>query len=312
MTPPVLFLIFNRPDLVEQSFAPIRAAKPKQLFIAADGPRLGRDEEADFCRKSRAIVDQVDWNCEVKTLFRDKNLGCREAVSSAITWFFEHVEEGIILEDDCVADSSFFPFCAELLDRYRANNRVLSIAGRNHQNSIKRGRHSYYFSDFQHIWGWATWRRAWKLYSGHEDHFRVVESSGFLRSKFGDHAEKEFLRLFRKTLSGEIDSWGYLWLLNCWATKGVAVLPNADLVSNIGFDERATHTIGDSVDQRYNTINSIAFPLAHPPKIRVNYVADVFTFRNCFGYLQEPSLFARFHAKMQRTASKCLIKLRTY
>ena len=148
--PPVLFLVFNRPDLARRVFARIREARPAHLFIAADGPRPDHPDDVPACRETRLLAAQVDWPCEVKTLFRDANLGCRAAVSSAITWFFEHVEAGIILEDDCLPDLSFFPFCAELLERYRDDERITTISAMGYPRAGLCGRHSYFFS------GWTA------------------------------------------------------------------------------------------------------------------------------------------------------------
>ena len=158
---PVLFLIFNRPELTEKVFQKIQDAQPKYLFVAADGPRDNKYGEKDLCEKTRAVVlENITWECEVKTLFRTENLGCRTAVSSAINWFFENVEEGIILEDDTVPDNSFFSYCQALLEKYRNHEQIMMITGDNFQDGIKRGNGSYYFSRYVHIWGWASWRRA--------------------------------------------------------------------------------------------------------------------------------------------------------
>lgn len=165
-TPPTLFLIFNRPDLTAEAFSRIREAAPSQLFVAADGPCAGHPEDENLCQQARDVATRVDWDCDVHTLFRDENLGCKEAVSSAITWFFEHVEAGIILEDDCVPDLSFFPYCGKLLSRYAEDERIFAIGGNNFQPQGREYTASYYYSVYVHIWGWATWRRAWKHYDG--------------------------------------------------------------------------------------------------------------------------------------------------
>ena len=161
---PILFLIFNRPDTTFKVFEEIRKIKPAKLYIAADGPRPNVIGEEEKCTASRNIIKQVDWDCDVKTLFREKNLGCKIAVSSAISWFFENVEEGIILEDDTFPTQSFFWFCQELLDFYRNDSRIMHISGNNFQLGKIRGEGSYYFSKYNHIWGWATWKRAWRFY----------------------------------------------------------------------------------------------------------------------------------------------------
>ncbi len=157
---PILLLIFNRPDLTKKVFDQIKKAKPTQLFIAADGPRVGREHEQELCAQARATVDLIDWDCEVKTLFRDTNLGCGLGVSSAINWFFDHVEEGIILEDDCIPDLSFFSFCQTMLEQYRHDDRVAMISGTNVLPNQSVRESSYSFARYYDIWGWATWRRA--------------------------------------------------------------------------------------------------------------------------------------------------------
>ena len=156
---PVLFLVFNRSDTATQVFEKIRQVRPSRLYVAGDGPREGYNEEEKVA-KAREIATRVDWPCEVKTLFRDKNLGCAHGCSNAISWFFQHEEKGIILEDDCVPHLDFFTFCENLLDRYAEDERVTVVSGNNFQKGKWRGDASYYFSKFPHIWGWATWRRA--------------------------------------------------------------------------------------------------------------------------------------------------------
>ena len=162
---PILFLIFNRLDTTRRVFEEIRKQKPRQLFVASDGPRVNKDGEREIVEKTRKLVlDNIDWECEVKTLFRGENLGCKIAVSSAIDWFFENIEEGIILEDDCLPAQSFFGYCEELLEKFREDGRISVISGDNFQFGWRNTSDSYYFSKNCHIWGWATWRRAWERY----------------------------------------------------------------------------------------------------------------------------------------------------
>ena len=161
---PVLFLIFNRPETTEIVFSVIRKAEPPRLYVAADGPRPDYPNDAESCEIVRAIATDVNWDCKVKTLFRDQNLGCKLAASKAIDWFFEQELEGIILEDDCLPDQSFFWFCQELLGKYRDDTRIMHIGGTNFQFGKERTKYSYYFSRYAHVWGWASWRRAWKFY----------------------------------------------------------------------------------------------------------------------------------------------------
>ena len=158
---PILFITFNRPDTTKRVFEAIKKIKPKKLFISADGPRENKVGEKQKCLTVRSIFDNIDWDCEVKTLFQEKNLGCKIAATTAVTWFFQSVEEGIIIEDDCLPNKSFFLFCQKMLATYRKHEAIMHISGTNFQFGNKRGEASYYFSRCIHMWGWATWRRAW-------------------------------------------------------------------------------------------------------------------------------------------------------
>lgn len=246
MNTPVLFLIFNRSDTTSQVFEAIRAARPTRLYVAADGPRADRLNEFEACQETRRIATDVDWPCEVKTNFREKNLGCRRAVSGAISWFFEHEAEGIILEDDCLPDPSFFTYCATLLERYRDEPAVMCITGNNFQSSMGQWPYSYYFSIYNHIWGWASWRRAWANYDAEFSAFDPREAPKLLRkicnaTKFADYWSQNF----EKTKNNEIDTWDYAWTWSCWYNGGLTCTPRVNLVSNIGFGADATHT-GDA------------------------------------------------------------------
>lgn len=274
MTPPILFLIFNRPDLTQQSFASIREAQPKQLFIAADGPRPDREGEAALCEETRSIVAEVDWECDVKTLFREENLGCRQAVSSAISWFFEHVEEGIILEDDCVADPTFFPFCADLLTRYRDDERVMCITGNNFQQGRIRGTASYYFSVYNHCWGWATWRRAWQKYDLQMTRWPEFRDSYKLNQLLTPSASDKWREIFNSVFQGSVDTWDYQWTFSCWLNGGLTATPNGNLVRNIGFDHRATHTTDTQSTNSKLPVKPLVFPLVHPAGIEQDKSAD--------------------------------------
>lgn len=276
---PVLFLIFNRPDTTKIVFEAIRQAKPKQLFIAADGPREGRPDDARRCELVRQIASQIDWSCEVKTLFRDSNLGCKLAVSSAIDWFFSHVEEGIILEDDCLPNKSFFPYCTELLKAYRANDQVMHISGTNFQFGQKRGNASYYFSNYFHVWGWATWRRAWRLYD-----VNLIELDTFLaKNKIVNilklKSEQQYwTKVFNDVKRGEVNTWDYQWLFSIWANNGICITPNVNLISNLGFGADATHTV--ELDTRLANLKIEEMrEIIHPGKISINHLADRFTFQ---------------------------------
>lgn len=271
--PPVLMLGFNRPDLTEKSFRSIRIARPPALFIAVDGPRPNIAGETQLVQQVRSITEKVDWQCDVQTRFHDTNLGCRLAVSSAIEWFFKNVDSGIILEDDCVADPSFFPMCGELLRRYEDDERIWSITGCNLQNRL-RGDASYYFSRFHGVWGWATWKRAWKNYRFDKKVLRDYRASDDLPSWIGTEGANTWLEHFESTLDGRTDSWAYTWILNCWAAGALSIVANQKLVVNIGFDPRATHTFRDDFGLSQVELQRVEFPLRHPPNVAQDQVAD--------------------------------------
>lgn len=274
---PVLFIIFNRPDTTRQVFNRIKQAKPQQLFIAADGPRPHVPGELEKCRQTRDIIKEIDWECEVKNLFREENLGCKKAVSSAIDWFFANVEEGMILEDDCVPDISFFYYCQELLERYRDSDQIMHIGGSNFQFGKKWGKGSYYFSRFINIWGWATWRRAWHHYDVEMKKFPEFKQQNKMDKICGDARAGDYLlRTFERTYKGEIDTWDYQWLFSVWMQDGYGIIPNVNLISNIGFRHDGTHTKKEGLlsDLKTIPVNKIV----HPSEIIVSNNADIKSF----------------------------------
>jgi hypothetical protein len=247
MASPVLLLIFNRPDETAQSFAGIRRVRPPRLYIAADGPRANRPGEEELCMQTRRIIDAVDWPCTVKTLFRKRNLGCAKGVSTAISWFFQHEEEGIILEDDIVTHPDFFSFCELMLERYRHDERVMHISGMNMQFGIKRGEASYYFSEIMHCWGWASWRRAWQKFD-----YSMPGLAGFMsRDLAKKFASPDTVAHFRTMLqlvrNNTIDTWDTRWHYSIWHAGGLCLQSNINMVKNIGFSASATHTRGASL-----------------------------------------------------------------
>lgn len=279
----VLFLVFNRPDTTSLVFDKIRKAKPSRFYIACDGPREDYLGEKEKVKKVREIVTNVDWSCEIKTLFRDKNLGCKKGVSSAITWFFEHESQGIILEDDCLPHPDFFVFCDILLNHYCDDKRISIITGNNFQYGLSRGEASYYFSKYNHCWGWASWRRAWRHYQGDIEFWPEWRDSKSWINYMPDKIEQKYWRkIFDLVYEKKIDSWAYPWTCCNWKEGKISIAPNVNLVSNIGFREDATHT-------KYNKHPSSKLKtfgitnLKHPIKIERNIEADSFDFENHFG-----------------------------
>jgi len=257
-------------------FEAIARQKPEKLLVIADGPRSV--DEAIDCAEARSIIDLVDWDCDVSTNFSETNMGCRERVSSGISWVFEQCEEAIILEDDCLPHPTFFRFCDELVERYRYDERVMVISGDNFQAGHKRGMHSYYFSAYNHVWGWASWRRAWKLYDPGMKGWPERRGTSWLMETCQTPAAARFWRdKFDQVYSGRIDTWDYQWTFACWLHHGLSVLPNVNLVSNIGFGGKATHT-GDPTSVLANIPpEEMKFPLQHPTTVTRDEEADAYT-----------------------------------
>ena len=241
----VLFLVFNRLSTTIQTFGEIKKAKPPRLYIASDGARDAVKGEFEKVKEIRDyLISNIDWNCEVKTLFRDNNLGCKYAVSSAIDWFFENEEMGIILEDDCLPSQSFFWFCQELLIRYKDDKRIALISGYNKQNEWMQNNTNYFFSNFGGIWGWASWSRAWKHYDGEIidfDHFdKQNHFENLLGKKLGKKRRDE---IYKAVFEYNLSTWAYPWGFARHKQNGLSCVPVKSLIENIGFGEVATHTI---------------------------------------------------------------------
>ncbi|MGE0011512.1 MAG: glycosyltransferase family 2 protein [Azoarcus sp.] len=281
----VLFLVFNRPDVTAKCFEAIRAARPARLYVAADGPRADRLGEAERCEQVRMISTSVDWPCEVKTLFRSENLGCRRAVSGAIDWFFESEPEGVVLEDDCLASPDWFRFAEEMLERYRDDERIMCVSASHFHGAVHTPEHSYFFSRYNHCWGWASWRRAWALYDSDMSAWPALRNGEWLLSiGHGSRFFASYWRaMFERVHAEAIDSWAYRWTFSCWAQSGLSILPGRNLVSNIGFDEYATNTGTGNALEGATPLESLDFPLRHPGQVVTDVAADNWTDRNVYG-----------------------------
>ena len=291
LTTPVALLIFNRPDTTARVFEAIRQAKPPKLLVVADGPRADKPDDIEKCKAARAIVEGVDWDCEVLKNYSDLNLGCGKRPATGITWVFEQVEETIILEDDCLPHPSFFRFCQDLLDYYRNDQRIMAISGDNFQFGRKRTEYSYYFSRYNHIWGWASWRRAWKYFDYDLKLWPKIRKENWITSILENRkVVKYWTKNFQRTYEGDTTVWDYRWTFACWIQNGLTILPNVNLVSNIGFGEDATHTIASKSRVANLPVKEMNFPLKHPPFLLRHVEADDFTDRNLF----DSSLFSRF------------------
>jgi hypothetical protein len=278
---PVLFLVFNRPDETEKVFEVIRSIAPKRLYIAADGPRYDRKGEPELCKRVREIVTDIDWECEVKTLFREKNLGCKYAVSEAINWFFLQEERGVILEDDCIPDLTFFPYCEQLLEKYKDDEQIISISGTNLGYEF-RSQYSYGFSRFMNMWGWATWRRSAKLIDYDMKVWKKMAfKSFFLQRKlqknffaFDYNWVKFWLYHFNETAFGKIDTWDYQWIFTQLYYNKVSIFPAKNLIKNIGFSNLATHTFHLDHPVSELSLKEIIFPLTNPLSKKINILYE--------------------------------------
>ena len=296
MVPPLLLIAWRRPHTLRKVIDAIRPVAPMRVFVACDGPNPDRPDEADKVAATRAVIeDKIDWPCHIERLYAETNQGCRLGVSRAISWFFEQVEEGIILEDDCVPHPDFFPYCATLLERYRHDTRVWCISGNNFQNGRWRGDGSYYFSRYNHCWGWASWRRCWRHYDADLLQWPALKASGLLQTIFENPEEARYwTRIWDRLLAeGEPDTWDYQWTFTCLANGGLTTLPNRNMVSNIGHGEDATHTISTACSLHAPSSQGIG-TIHHPSFVVRDTSADRLTFNSIY----TQSIFKRTWAKI--------------
>ena len=293
---PVALLIFNRPDTTRLVFDAIRAVRPRRLLVVADGPRPEKHGEVERCREARSLIDAVDWDCRIDTNFADENLGCMRRVSSGLGWVFQQVEEAIILEDDCLPHATFFPFCQELLKHFRYEPRIAQISGANFQFGRRSSAHSYYFSRYNHIWGWASWRRAWELNDNEMTGWPEFRDNNLLAGILSDKKEVSYwTEVLNKVYAGKIDTWDCRWSLSCWKNGLLTVIPSVNMISNIGFGPGATHT---PVPNRFAVMQTenMNFPLSHPAIIEPDFDADAFTGKTMY---REYSMIRQFVAALR-------------
>jgi hypothetical protein len=312
MRSPVLFLIFNRPDTTQRVFNSIREAQPPRLYIVADGPRAHKPGEVDRCNEARRIATSVDWPCELKTLFREQNLGCKLSVSKGIDWFFDNEEEGLIIEDDVLPVSSFYPYCDELLERYRHDARVAFVSGSNNVASRYCSPDSYFFSYHILIWGWATWRRAWRNFDvTMKDWPKWRRDGGLRRMSQGKlFFERYWQDIFDRVYAGEVDTWDFQWNFACWKRGMVTAIPKYNQTFNLGFGADSTHTMATAPRFIRDSIpNPLDFPLQHPPKVEGNTPGDVTIDRLVYGI----SILSEARRVLRKTpwVGPILLKLRS-
>ena len=297
---PVAFIIFNRPDTTAKVFEAIRQAKPPKLLVVADGPRSS--DEAEKCEETRDIIKKIDWDCEVLTNFSEVNLGCGRRVSSGFDWVFSQVEEAILLEDDTLPDPSFFRFCQTLLERYRDDERVMHINGDNSANQ-DRTHYSYYFSKYIHSWGWASWRRAWQHYDHEMKSWAEFRKAGLLASICEDSDERQYwISIFEAMYTNPeaLDNWDVQWLYACWMQNGLSIIPQKNLVSNLGFNRAdAAHTTGDNLIRSKLKTSDIQ-EISHPPFMVKHRELD----RRSYDLLFNQQLKSKIYRRLLSTRKK--------
>ncbi len=284
MDKPLLLLLFNRPKETEILINRLRKIKPEKIYISQDGPRINFLEDQVLCKEVRNVIQKINWKCEIKTRYLKFNLGCRSSVSSAIDWFFNFEDDGIILEDDCIPSKSFFNFCAQMLNKFKNSENIFTISGSNFQKDNFVGEGDYYFSKYAHCWGWATWRRAWKYYDDNMKFWSKLKNSETWTKLHPNKYEKKYWsKIFNLVYSKKIDSWAYVWLASIWYLNGKSIIPNKNLIINIGFNEKATNTVSSSnIDLVNLNFQEMSDILSHPKEVKINTKADNFVFNNHF------------------------------
>ena len=271
--PAVAIIVFNRPDTVRQLLGRLADLRPRRLFVIGDGPRPRKAGEAELVAAVRDQVSRIGWPCDVLTDYSPENLGCRRRVVSGLDWVFRHVDEAVILEDDCLPTKSFMGYSAALLDRYRHDTRIGSVCGSLSVPAIPPVADDYFFSRYNLFTGWATWKRAWSLY----DDSMTPLINGSLHAVLAATFEQARARWYweyvlRRTHAEKINSWGYRWMLSCWANSMLAAFPRCTLVENVGFGDDATNTRGQAWYFRQQ-LGELVAPLRHPRSVFRN--ADI-------------------------------------
>ena len=269
---PVAIFIFNRPHCTEQLVHALAVVRPANLFVIADGPRNTSDIE--LCEQTRAIIDQIDWPCTIVKRYATSNIGCRESIPNGLNWVFEQVDACIILEDDCIPQPSFFPFCQELLSRYKHDERVMTVGGHRSDGPNELGTESYYFSKYPSVWGWATWKEKWAKYDLNMHQWAELKDSKWLDDVLQtSKAAAYWSRMFDQMKNG-LDAWDYALAYSCWLHNGLSIRSRVNMISNVGFGNDATHTHQTEMADIYANPIDIEFPLKHPPAISIDKEID--------------------------------------
>ncbi len=281
---PVVLCVFNRPELTKQVLDRILSIQPELLFVVADGARSDRPDDQALCLETRAIVESARAHCEVRVNYSDINMGCKNRIATGLDWVFSQVTEAIVLEDDCLADVSFFEYCDELLKRYRDCNDIHMISGSNYLMGRKFTEASYYFSRCYHIWGWATWSRAWKDFDVRMRRWPKLRESDWVENYLPTKEMSKVARyFFNETYAGRVDTWDYQWVLSGWLNNAYAIVPTVNLVTNIGFGAQATHLHNEDDPFANLHATSMKMPMKHPEMRIVDEAADLYEFDLLYG-----------------------------
>lgn len=296
----VAIFAFNRPANTRRVFEAVRAARPRRLFLCLDGPRPGNEQDQIKREEIITLFQEVDWDCEVHRNYAEVNLGCRERMGSGITWVFEHVDSAILLEDDCLPCPDFFRFCEEMLERYANDPRIGMIAGHREHLLRMNVKEEYYFDRLCTIWGWATWKRAWKRFDAKMTDWPELKQSDLLTSRFRNPRHATSLEgLFDQVHAGKLGSWAAAWALSCIRNDLLCIHPRMNLISNIGCGADSTHTKNNHTPWANRPFEPLPTELRHPETVRVNEREQNKTF-NC---LYAPTLTHRIQNRLKRLFS---------
>jgi hypothetical protein len=271
---PVALFVFNRPHVTAKNFQVLRALKPSRLFIIADGPRSGNFADENLCREVRDIVEVIDWPCETSRLYANQNLGGRISIPNGLNWVFSLVEECIILEDDCVPGLSFFQYCAELLNHYRDDGRIMTIGGFRYDGPDEFNGDSFFFSKYPATWGWATWRRTWEKYDLDMAKWAQLRETDWLKKLLGNNDYVTYWCRIFDLMCDNMDAWDYALTFSCWLNDGLSIRSKVNLISNLGFGDGATHTLYENDIISSRQIRTMSFPLNFPKTVTVDQVNE--------------------------------------
>ncbi len=280
MNTPILLLLFNRPDSVKKLIQALEKKKPRNLFISIDGPRKNNQNDFKKITIIKKIISKINWKCKIQKKFNEENLGCKVAVITAINWFFDKNEYGIILEDDCIPSLDFFSFCEHNLIKYQNNNKVMQISGNNYLIDKKKCNDSYYFTTINDIWGWATWKRAWKHFNSDISEYDYATDYEMFFNYYKNKNIIKWMKIyFDNALNKEHNIWSTQWTYSMIKNGGYTIAPRVNLVKNIGFDNLAT-TKNNKSFKLYNSVETRPLRITKEPEIIIpRYDLDKIRFK---------------------------------